>query len=154
MEILSLDNRKTSMNADALSMVLFTTICCVLVPAHRFFPIGQIDENGVAGLDQVLGRDHDLLSPLPRARAEDRFLYETRLEEGPESGRLPAEGGNGADHVAGRCLDDFRISHPDVARADRFLEMSRDGRLIASKHHEHTFAGIRLKDQGLDRLSL
>ena len=68
----------------------------------------------MAGSDQVLRRDHDLLTPFARARPEDGFFNETRLEEGSESSGLPAKGGDKADHISRCLLHDIRLSHPDV----------------------------------------
>src|SRR5512133_1346843 len=119
----------------------------------RLLPVGEIDDDSITGFDQVLRCDHDLLTPLSRACAEDRFLQETRLEEGTESGRLPAKSGDGADHVSGRLLHDLRIRHFDVPRADRLLEITRDGILVPAQHDQNTLARIHLKDQRLDRLA-
>src|SRR5512138_3718620 len=116
----------TTLTTDYCYFLLFTFHFLLLLPTYRLLPIRQIDHDRVAGADQILGRDHDLLAPLPCARAEDGLFNETRLEEGPESMGLPAKGGDGADHISCSLLDNLRVRHFDVPRADRLFEIPRD----------------------------
>src|SRR5215212_9772025 len=88
---------------------------------HGLVSIRQVDHDRIARPDQVARRDHDLLAPLSRAGSEDWFLEQARLEEGTESRRLPAKGGDRADHIAGRLLHHVWRRHLDVTRADRFF---------------------------------
>ena len=64
-------------------LLFFTELSC-LVLERGLVSIRQINDNRIAGLDEILRRDHDLLAPLTRTCAEDGFVEQTRLEERSE----------------------------------------------------------------------
>src|SRR6266508_83910 len=115
--------------------------------AHRLISIGKVHHNRIARPNQIFRRDHDLFAPLTSTCAEDGFIDETCLEEGSESRRLPAKGWDGADHISCCFFYNFRISHLNVARANRFFEIPRNGILITAQHHKDALARLHLADQ-------
>ena len=94
-----------------------------MASSDRFISVRQIDHDRVGGSNQILRRDHDLLAPLSRARAEHGFVEETRFQKGSESRWLPVKGWDGADDVSGRFFNDVWFSHPNIARPDGFFQI-------------------------------
>ena len=75
----------------------------------------QIHHNRITRFDQILRRDHDLLAPLTRSRAEHGFVQQARFEESSESLWLSAKGGDRADDISRCFLYGFRLCHLNIA---------------------------------------
>src|SRR5215813_15533468 len=101
-----------------------------------------------------MGRSYkNFLPPGPSANSQDVLMQQCRVYKGTKLRRLPMKWRNRTNGIPGGLLDRLRRSQLDVARANGFLEMTRDGVLISTYHNQHFLTRIHLENERFDHLT-
>ena len=101
----------------------------------------EIEDLAVAGRDQVLRRDHDLLPPHPCSHPQLVLQHQAGVDDRPEPLRLPVKGRYRPNLVPRHILHRLRVGQPYVPGPQRPLQPARDGVLVPAQHHQGPFPG-------------
>src|SRR5262245_43471279 len=95
----------------------------------------------------------NFLPPSPSANSQDVLMQQCRIHKGTKLWWLPMKWWNRTNGIPSGLLNCLRRGQLNVARANGFLEMTRDGVLISAYHDQHFLTGIHLENERFDHLA-